>query len=329
MADEAVIIDALERLTAAPAPTSGAAVAVQRGVPRNIRARFDAAQWTDENRRHWQYADAFSANAALLPMVRRTLRNRARYEVANNSYARGIVTTLANDTIGTGPRLHMVANLPSEDRAKAVNTFIANQFAVWAQTVRLAEKLRTMRMARAQDGEAFFLLTDNPRLETPVTLDLKLLEADQIASPNLYTYNTPTHIDGIEYDARNGDPIEYHMLKFHPGDNWAMAISWADVIKVPCDQMIHYFRPDRPGQRRGLPDIMPALPLFALLRRYTLAVIAAAETAADFAAVLYTDAPANGEATECEPMDVVELERRMARRGSTSSPNTRRISPVT
>jgi len=48
------------------------------------------------------------------------------------------------------------------------------------------------------------------------------------------------------------------------------------------------------------------------LRRYTLAVIAAAETAADFAAVLYTDAPANGEADPVEPMDLVELERRMA-----------------
>ncbi|MCC7489968.1 MAG: phage portal protein, partial [Gammaproteobacteria bacterium] len=76
--------------------------------------------------------------------------------------------------------------------------------------------------------------------------------------------------------------------------------------------MIHYLRPDRPGQARGIPDITPALPLFAQLRRYTLAVIAAAETAADFAAVLYTDAPANGEAESVEPMDIVELERRMA-----------------
>jgi capsid protein len=41
-------------------------------------------------------------------------------------------------------------------------------------------------------------------------------------------------------------------------------------------------------------------------------VLAAAETAADFAAVLYTDAPANGEADPVEPMDLVELERRMA-----------------
>jgi hypothetical protein len=37
--------------------------------------------------------------------VRATLRNRARYEVASNSYAKGIVLTLANDAVGTGLRL--------------------------------------------------------------------------------------------------------------------------------------------------------------------------------------------------------------------------------
>ena len=68
------------------------------------RARYDAAVTTEDNRRHWANADGLSANAANSPEVRTALRNRARYEVANNSYARGIVLTLANDVIGTGPR---------------------------------------------------------------------------------------------------------------------------------------------------------------------------------------------------------------------------------
>jgi capsid protein len=59
-----------------------------------------------------------------------------------------------------------------------------------------------------------------------------------------------------------------------------------------------------------VPDITPALPLFAQLRRFTLAVLGAAETAADFAGILYTDAPANGEAESVEPMDTIELEAR-------------------
>ena len=60
-----------------------------------------------------------------------------------------------------------------------------------------------------------------------------------------------------------------------------------------------------------VPDITPALPLFAQLRRFTLAVLAAAETAAEFAGILYTDAPANGEADSAEPFEPIELEKRM------------------
>jgi capsid protein len=75
--------------------------------------------------------------------------------------------------------------------------------------------------------------------------------------------------------------------------------------------MIHIFRADRPELHRGIPEITPALPLFAQLRRYTLAVLAAAEAAADFAGILYTDAPASGEADAVEPMDLIQLERNM------------------
>jgi len=84
---------------------------------RVVRARFDAAQTNDANRRHWAFADNLSADAAASPEVRRTLRARARYEAANNAYARGIVLTLANDVIGTGPRLQM---LTADPEANAV-----------------------------------------------------------------------------------------------------------------------------------------------------------------------------------------------------------------
>jgi capsid protein len=137
-----------------------------RRAVRAIRARYDAAVTNDDNRRHWANADGLSANAANSAEVRRVLRNRARYEVANNSYARGIVLTLANDVIGTGPRLQMLT-----DDAEA-NRRIEQAFAAWAKAVSLADKLRTMRMARAHDGEAFAVLTSNPKLPTPVQLDL-------------------------------------------------------------------------------------------------------------------------------------------------------------
>jgi lambda family phage portal protein len=268
---------------------------------RLIRARYDAAVTNDENRRHWANADNLSANAANSPDVRRLLRNRARYEVANNSYARGIVLTLANDVIGTGPRLQM---LTADAEA---NRRTEQEWMTWSRAVGLPEKLRTLRMARASDGEGFATLINNPALPTPVQLDLKLIEADQVTTPDLFGLE-PNAIDGIVFD-RFGNPVEYHILKQHPGD--PTGTLYGDYLRVPARNVIHYFRRDRAGQGRGIPDITPALPLFAHLRRYTLAVITAAEIAALPGGVLYTDAPANGEAESVEPMDLIELERGM------------------
>jgi lambda family phage portal protein len=271
-------------------------------VPAVVRARYDAAQTTAENARHWAMADALSADSAASADVRKKLRERARYEVANNSYARGIVLTLANDCIGTGPRLQLLT-----DNAE-INDAVEAAFADWTRTVNLAEKLRTMRMAKATDGEAFAVLTANPVIDSPVALDVQLVEADRVASPVMSIWPSATEIDGIRLDAW-GNPQTYTVLRQHPGD---LAAWKTQYDLVPAEAVIHWFRSDRPGQHRGIPEITPALPLFAQLRRYTLAVIAAAETAADFAAVLFTDAPANGEAQALEPMDVVELEKRMA-----------------
>jgi len=286
-------------------------------VVRMVRAKFDSALTTPDNRRHWANADGYSADVAASPEVRRTLRNRARYEVANNSYARGIVLTLANDVVGTGPRLQMLLGNGEDGGMGGINGFIEREFSAWCKAVDLPGKLRTMRMARAQDGEAFGWLFYNMALPTPVKLDIRLIEADQVTTP------TPTAlhrgegglgenvVDGIEFDSF-GNPAAYHVLTSHPG---AGGVSWSvvqDFERVLAANMIHWFRTDRPGQSRGLPDILPALPLFAQLRRYTLAVIAAAESAANVAIFMKTNMPANGEAAEVEPKSEMEFTPNMA-----------------
>ncbi len=295
----------LKRLVSSWFGSSGgkAPATASRPSMRIVRAKFDSAQTTTDNRRHWANADGLSPNAALSPEVRRILRNRARYEVANNSYAKGIVLTLANDTIGTGPRLQM---LTGDTKA---NDRIEHAFEQWSRAIDLPEKLRTMRLARAESGEVFGILTSNPAVDAPVQLDLRLVEPDQVTSPPGRLHRVG-EADGITFDSF-GNPIAYTVLRRHPGDGGVFASS-GDFDTVPAASVVHYYRVDRPGQWRGIPDITPALPLFAQLRRYTLAVIAAAETAADFAAVIYTDAPPNGEAESLEPMDIVELEKRLA-----------------
>lgn len=266
---------------------------------RFLRARFDAAQTTKDNAKHWGAAEFLSADAEADANVRKILRTRARYEVQNNSYARGIVKTLAEDTIGTGPRLQMLL----ED--EGTNRRIEHDFGVWAKKTHLPAKLRTIRMARCQDGEAFILLARNPALKSNVTLDMQLIEADRVTDDELTS--DPNCVDGITFDPF-GNPVSYKVLKRHPGGTDSFN---TETVAVRAENMIHVFRQDRPEQHRGIPEITAALPLFAHLRRFTLAVVSAAEAAADFAGILYTDAPANGEADNVEAMDTIQLERNM------------------
>jgi capsid protein len=70
----------------------------------------------------------------------------------------------------------------------------------------------------------------------------------------------------------------YHVSSQHPGD---LSIRYGEFKTIPEEYMIHWFCVVRLGQSRGVPEIMPVLPLFAQLRRYTLAVLAVAETTAD------------------------------------------------
>jgi lambda family phage portal protein len=261
-----------------------------------LRGRYDAAQTTQDNFNHWSMADALSADAGMTPAVRRVLRNRARYEASNNSYCRGIVLTLSNDVVGTGPRIKVNSASPKADR------IIEKNFHEWMESISLADKLRTIRHAQCIDGEAFAMMITNPRLEG-VQLDVRLIECDQIATPTPWLLR---EVDGIEYDSA-GNPDYYHLLKKHPGALYNLPNMEYD--RIEADMVMHVYRASRPGQHRGISEITPALPLFAMLRRYTLATLAAAETAADFAAVLFTNAPAN-ELPDVEPFVPLNIQPR-------------------
>lgn len=269
-----------------------------------IRARFDSAQTTELNRRHWSMADYLAADAALSPEVRRRMRARARYELGNNSYAAGMASTWSNDLVGTGPRLQLDLG-PDADAEAARRVELAVYD--WSVQVDLAKKLRIGKTAKMSDGEVFGVLTTNRRMDG-VQLDVKLLEADQCVSPT--GFPTDDDVDGVKFD-EDGNPTEYWFSRNHPGSltpGWSLDGRWHDATKV-----LHWFHATRPGQHRGVPEIAPALELFALLRRFTLATVTAAETAADFAAILKTTMPADGAgAAKLDTLETMPIVRGMA-----------------
>lgn len=268
---------------------------------RPVRGRYDAAQNSEETRRQWAEVDHLSARAANSPEVRRRLRDRTRYEVENNSWASGVADALADFMVGDGPKLQVM----TEDRE--LNKIVEGEWCDWAEQALLADKLWMLRRVRAVDGESFLLL-DTDDDYSPVTLDVRAYEAEQVATPYAYPID-PHVVDGIELNSRF-KPKYYHLLEQHPGDTY----NFMDVFKftrIPARLVIHWFRATRPGQYRGIPEFTQSLALFANLRRYRDATIAAAETAASFAAVLYTENPAEYAEPPEKDWEKVPIDRRM------------------
>lgn len=300
-----------------PLPAARPARPRPRSRPRPA-ALYDAAATAEENKNHWAQADGLSPNAANQPDVRHRLRNRSRYECDNNGYALGLVRGRATATVGVCPRLQLslpeAVPDPDFDRLLAVPAPAVREvellWADWADRVALADKLRVMVAAEARDGESFGLLFTNPALPD-VQLDLKVVEAEQCTTPDL-GFGSPTEQDGVVFDAA-GNPVEYHILRQHPGDLGWWSQGFGEYDRYPAARVVHLFDPDRPSQARGVPATRAALPLYAILRRYTLASLGSAELAAMIAGVIESENHPVGDeadfAPQIEAMDKIPFAR--------------------
>ncbi|MDR1140137.1 MAG: phage portal protein [Planctomycetaceae bacterium] len=227
-----------------------------------------------EERAYWGDANGLSADSMITPEFRRKWRNIARYEINCNSYANGLMLTLADVGIGTGARLQLL----TED--KNYNSQVEQEFTAWAETINLGEKLKTLRKAKCVDGEAFAIIVNNPKVRHAVNIDLRIVECDRVTTPYPVFRQ---RVDGIDYD-KYGNPVSYDVLKEHPGG--LLHSLFNEVERVPAEFMLHWYRQNRPEQSRGVTELLPSLPLFAQLRRYTEAVLKAAEVAADIIGVI-------------------------------------------
>ena len=271
-------------------------------VRREIRAGYDNAKTTDENRRHWAAADTLDADSANSLAVRRTLVKRSRYETANNGFLDGIIQTLATDLVGVGPKLRMVSG------STRFNQAVEYAWSKWSKAVLLRRKLWCLAHAKVQDGESFGVLRNNPKVRDRVKLDVVLFEAEQCQSPQL-PWLVPGRIDGVYFD-EFGNPEAYDVLKYHPGSGYAIP-TLDKPERISADKVVHWFQLRRPGQHRGVPEFRSTLGLGAASRRFREAVLGASEIAADFALLLEQQHDMGDESDSLAPMSTAEIEKRM------------------
>jgi len=227
----------------------------------------------------------------------------------------GIVDTDTNYVIGKGPRVQfkvasdVLEALPDGQReAKKREARRAERlFNKWMRDrrINLPDKLRTAWRCRLQDGEPFIQFSTSPEEVNGISLYPELVECDRITWPAWETLSDKDWVDGVKL--KNGLPVEYRVLKQHPGDMETLPDpNNADTVKAK--NMIHWFKSTRPEQHRGIPALAPAVPLFEHLRRLTLATIKAAETAADLSLILYTNQPVGDTSYPIQPMSTFPME---------------------
>lgn len=266
---------------------------------RRATLSYDAARTGTDLDNHWAFADSLDSDSANSKAVRHTLMKRSRYEAGSNGYYEGIIKTHCNMLVGVGPTLRMLTG------NRNFNQFVEKEFYTWAQQIQLRRKLWSLCYARTADGESFAILQTNPALPG-VQLDLMPMEGEQVQSPYL-PYQDVGYIDGIKKDAY-GNVEWYDVLPYHPGSS--MRSFNQEPVRVSPSQMLHWFKFKRPGSSRGTPEMTSTLAVGASSRRHREATVAAAETAADFAALLKTTLPPD-EADAISPMSQQEIAKRM------------------
>jgi len=281
--------------------STSTAVATAPRTPQ-VRAKFDLAQTTPENRRHWTNADGLAARAAMSPAVRRVVRIRSRYEAENNSWYAGILRTAVNHIVGSGPRLQVLT------QDAAANQRLELAWRRWVARVDFGEMLRTAVEAYWRDGEVFVMRAERPQWY-PMPLDLRTLEADQIAMPwQQSQLQDPFVDDGVRFDPALNE-LEFYVYDHHPGSTAPVSMLSGDWY--PSTEVLHLYRQERPGQTRGIPRATPALQTLPIMRRQELATLFSAETAANFAMYLKSTGSAVTPAASGADFAEIELTRNM------------------
>ena len=188
------------------------------------------------------------------------LRNRSRDLAENNDYIAGYLELLGNKVIGaSGIRLQVKSRGGDGQLDRDANTTIEAAWKQWGRkgicdvTGKLSwvELQRLALESMARDGEVFIRLVKSPRINK-FGLALQMIEADQI---NILLNDTLTNGNiirmGVELDSW-GRPAAYHVFEHHPGDINFGTYS-GKTVRIPADEIIHLFRPHRPGQTRGVP----------------------------------------------------------------------------
>jgi len=235
---------------------------------------------------------------AALSLAQDELRAKSRDLVRRNAWAAAGIEAFVANAIGTGIKPQSMVQ--DQDRREAIHSLwwdwceqadaagLTDFYGLQALATRAmlegGEALVRLRYRRTEDG-------------LPVALQIQVLEAEHL--PTTMNRDLPggnVIRSGIEFD-RLGRRVAYHLYRSHPNDGLLAPMSSSaggggmDTVRVDASEVIHLFRPLRPGQVRGEPWLTRALVKLNELDQYDDAELVRKKTAAMFAGFITRMAP--------------------------------------
>lgn len=225
---------------------------------------------------------------ATLAYAQDELRAKSRDLVRRNAWAAAGIEAYVANAIGTGIKPQSMVT------DSALREAIHSVWWDWCEEADAAGLtdfygLQAMALrAMLEGGEAFIRIRyRRPEDGLVVPMQLQVLEPEHVpVTYNAVADNGNAIRCGIEFDSL-GRRVAYWMYRSHPNDALLTPMSGQGgsltPIRVPAVEVIHLFRPLRPGQIRGEPWLTRALVKLNELDQYDDAELVRKKTAAMFA----------------------------------------------
>ena len=238
------------------------------------------------------FADFVGSNRSADSEIRWALpdiRNRSRDLERNNEYFRRYLQLLRVNVVGEGGfNLQVRGRNPDKSMDSAGNAIVEG---AWAEFCRMGGPTVDGRMSMidlcnhiitgvARDGEVFLQIVKGNFLRHGIAV--QIVEPDRIDDEkNELAPNGNQIRMGIEIDKQTKRAVAYHVLTYHKGDyDYMMPKAEHKTQRVPADQMMHIYRPERAGQTRGVPWSCAAIASLKMLHGYREAELVAARVGA-------------------------------------------------
>ena len=218
----------------------------------------------------------------LLALSLSTLRSRSHDLVRKNPYAANAVDSIVSNCIGTGIKPQSKSK-DAEFRKKIQELWL--NWTDEADSAGLCDfyGLQSLVLRSViESGECFVRLKIDKSNAT-VPLKLQILESEHLdSSKDNILQNGNIVRSGIEFD-KSWKRVAYYLYREHPGESSLLTNLNIDSVRIPAKEILHIYRPLRPGQIRGEPWLSNVLLKLHELDQYEDAELVRKKTAAMFA----------------------------------------------